>query len=173
MPRREACEMAERCLWRSPAIAPRSVCPAVERSCSSWRSCPRHRGRPSSRDPNGTHQQQAPRQSRMLRRAATTQRAGAPPSCAVVAHDTGHELLRRHCGHRGAQQASLSLEVPRLRTRYERRRGTRRSYHSRASACSASLCMVAHSASTCGRSLDSAPIDTRTIQRPSRTAGVK
>jgi len=36
----------------------------------------------------------------------------------------------------------------------------------------ASLRSVSHSAATCSRSVRSAPIDTRTIQRPSRTAGV-
>src|SRR5439155_20827849 len=38
---------------------------------------------------------------------------------------------------------------------------------------SASICMVFHRASTCERSVASAPIDTRAIQRPSRMAGVR
>ena len=40
-------------------------------------------------------------------------------------------------------------------------------------AASASRCISAHSASTWRRSVGSAPIETRTIQRPSRIAGVR
>ncbi len=38
---------------------------------------------------------------------------------------------------------------------------------------STSRCIVAHSASTCLRSVGIAPIEMRTIQRPSRIAGVR
>ena len=68
---------------------------------------------------------------------------------------------------------SLHVSPPVNATGIIRERGCKRWRARVAYASSASVRINSHSLSTCSRSVSSAPIDTRTIHRPSRIAGVR